>query len=66
MRGSPLGNRKAVAPPGVLDGALPALREAVIERASVPLLVVRGGVHAAPQRSTESDLAIEQEATFLA
>jgi Kef-type K+ transport system membrane component KefB/nucleotide-binding universal stress UspA family protein len=30
-----------VAPPGVLDGALPALREAVIERASVPVLVVR-------------------------
>jgi hypothetical protein len=31
-----------VAPPGVLEGALPALREAVIERASVPVLVVRG------------------------
>jgi hypothetical protein len=31
-----------VAPPGVLEGALPALREAVIERASVAVLVVRG------------------------
>ncbi len=33
----------AVAPAGVLDGVLPALREAVIERVSVPVLVVRGG-----------------------
>jgi Kef-type K+ transport system membrane component KefB len=32
-----------VAPAGVLDGVLPALREAVIERVSVPVLVVRGG-----------------------
>ena len=32
-----------VAPAGVLDGVLPALRESVMERASVPVLVVRGG-----------------------
>jgi nucleotide-binding universal stress UspA family protein len=32
-----------VAPAGVLDGVLPALREAVMERVSVPVLVVRGG-----------------------
>jgi len=32
-----------VAPAGVLDGVLPALREAVIERVVVPVLVVRGG-----------------------
>jgi hypothetical protein len=32
-----------VAPAGVVDGVLPALREAVIERVSVPVLVVRGG-----------------------
>ncbi len=35
-----------VAPAGVLDGVLPALREAVIERVSVPVLVVRGGSRA--------------------
>jgi Kef-type K+ transport system membrane component KefB/nucleotide-binding universal stress UspA family protein len=33
-----------VAPAGVLDGVLPALREAVIERVSVPVLVVKGGI----------------------
>nr|MDP9495719.1 cation:proton antiporter [Actinomycetota bacterium] len=32
-----------VAPAGVLEGVLSALREAVIERVSVPVLVVRGG-----------------------
>jgi len=32
-----------VAPAGVLDGVLSALRESAIERASVPVLVVRGG-----------------------
>ncbi|MBA2337749.1 MAG: cation:proton antiporter, partial [Acidimicrobiia bacterium] len=31
-----------VAPPGTVEGVLPALREAVIERAWVPVLVVRG------------------------
>ncbi len=31
-----------VAPPGAVEGVLPALREAVIERAWVPVLVVRG------------------------
>ncbi len=30
-----------VAPPGAVEGVLPALRETVIERASVPVLVVR-------------------------
>ncbi|MGI8823409.1 MAG: cation:proton antiporter [Acidimicrobiia bacterium] len=35
-----------VAPPGMLEGVLPALREAVIERAWVPVLVVRGAAAA--------------------
>ena len=53
-----------VAPPGVLDGALPALREAVIERASVPVLVVRGRVHDAPAPAGEAETAVEEAAGF--
>ncbi len=36
-----------VAPPGALEGVLPALREAVMERAWVPVLLVRGALLAA-------------------
>jgi len=43
-----------VAPAGVLDGVLPALREAVIERVSVPVLVVRGGTRPHLADSLES------------
>jgi hypothetical protein len=35
-----------VAPPGALEGVLPALREAVMERAWVPVLLVRGALAA--------------------
>jgi nucleotide-binding universal stress UspA family protein len=51
-----------VAPAGVLDGVLPALREAAIERASVPVLVVRGGTRSHLADSLERPREFERVA----
>ncbi len=48
-----------VAPPGALEGVLPALREAVIERSWVPVLVVRG----ARRRHRTSPRTITEDST---